>query len=628
MAHIYLVNDSGLTVNVYDSGLNLKSTLTPPTWGNRKIGAFFADSNYYYVGHFWGGGAQQAGIRCWDFAFTGTIWETEDDELIGLLFGMGQDSTSIYINFSLYHFILFQYLNRKYNKSDGSYIQSPGYVATPGQGWVSDSGTLYMKAGNTMETYLTSDLSDVTDEVVKGNQNTGQIAHDNDYIYTGHYVNQNEIGMGKIDKSDLSSTAFLITGLSFSGIHNSVIRSIQEGDDGYYYALLDVNGGDDAGDYLLKINSSWAVVNSILLPSTWKDLSTGPGSEFPESPSISPSASASPSPGIPDIWTMDANPIGATTATIHGNVNPAGLSTTVWFETGITPEVDPVFDTTTPQVIGSGHDNLLFSANISIISGANFYRAVAQNSFGIVYGAALAFPSPATYSPSASPSPTPSRSASVSPSESVSPSASESPSSTISVSPSISPSASESPSVSPSISPSASASPSVGSESPSESPSVSPSASESPSISPSASVSKSPSPSISSSASESPSESPTPSLSISPSASYSASVSPSASKSASASPSASDSPSPSVEIAIRGVTLFYLSDFIGGAATALDSIDGNALIDRDRAFVIVNGVFHVYYLDSDLGGDETTPPDYSIIAPDTNAGLKRWVKAT
>jgi len=658
---LFLLNDTGEHVYVLDSNLNHIGILNMPEWIDeftglpKKPNVFRTDGDSHYIAYNMPGpttGYERGGVRAYSHALDFVKWETKGytgpppalDDWIGHTHGLYLEG--VYLYASLHYFVWPGTVDRLYrfNRYNGDYIKNTDQFGASGM--VIDSGNDYLYSLHSFQGRYIYTTSKYTLERVAtsdwdyyGSSHTGTMAQDGSFLYIGNGGGYAQIPLlTRTPKSNPNNPVdIIIAGVMGGGYIYP--RAVEKGAGTYFYVLVweaHGYGHDPLNEYhVIKVNDQWCEVARTTMPQGWappKDLVVGPRPPltvpFPHSPSISPSFSPSVPLGAPEVWTREADPILSTTAVIHGNVYPGGLSTTVWFEIGMTPEIDPVFDTTTPQVMGSAYDILTFSESISIISGANFYRAVAQNSEGTIYGGAFAFPSPATYSPSASPSPTPSRSASISPSESVSPSASESPSSTISVSPSISPSASESPSVSPSISPSASASPSEGSESPSESPSVSPSASASPSISPSASVSKSPSPSISPSASASPTESPTPSLSISPSASYSASVSPSASKSASASPSASDSPSPSVEIAIRGVTLFYLSDFIGGAATALDSIDGNALIDRDRAFVIVNGVFHVYYLDSDLGGGETTPPDYSIISPDTNAGLKRWVKAT
>lgn len=60
----------------------------------------------------------------------------------------------------------------------------------------------------------------------------------------------------------------------------------------------------------------------------------------------------------------------------------------------------------------------------------------------------------------------------------------------------------------------------------------------------------------------------------------------------------------------------------GGAAGALDSIDGTALQDGEVAHVWMSNVLYIYLLDADSGAAESSP---AIIAPDTNAGDKRWI---
>lgn len=60
----------------------------------------------------------------------------------------------------------------------------------------------------------------------------------------------------------------------------------------------------------------------------------------------------------------------------------------------------------------------------------------------------------------------------------------------------------------------------------------------------------------------------------------------------------------------------------GGAAAALDYIDGSLLADGDMAFVSVSGVLYVYRLNATSGAAESSP---NIIAPDTNPGNKRWI---
>jgi len=68
--------------------------------------------------------------------------------------------------------------------------------------------------------------------------------------------------------------------------------------------------------------------------------------------------------------------------------------------------------------------------------------------------------------------------------------------------------------------------------------------------------------------------------------------------------------------------VYAATALIGGAAGALDAIDGVALVDKDMAFVIDSGIFRAYILDVDSALVEASP---TVIAPDTNAGDKRWI---
>ena len=60
----------------------------------------------------------------------------------------------------------------------------------------------------------------------------------------------------------------------------------------------------------------------------------------------------------------------------------------------------------------------------------------------------------------------------------------------------------------------------------------------------------------------------------------------------------------------------------GGGAGALDAVDGAALVDGDIAIVMTSGLLYFYELDADSALAEASP---GVIAPDTNAGDKRWV---
>ena len=60
----------------------------------------------------------------------------------------------------------------------------------------------------------------------------------------------------------------------------------------------------------------------------------------------------------------------------------------------------------------------------------------------------------------------------------------------------------------------------------------------------------------------------------------------------------------------------------GGVSGCLDAIDGSILSDGDRAIVITSTYTYHLILDADSGLTESSP---DIIAPDINAGNKRWV---
>jgi len=71
-------------------------------------------------------------------------------------------------------------------------------------------------------------------------------------------------------------------------------------------------------------------------------------------------------------------------------------------------------------------------------------------------------------------------------------------------------------------------------------------------------------------------------------------------------------------------TIYYKTALTGGTADALDSIDGALLAHDDVAFVLVaaTNTSYVYRLDSGSGALEASP---DVIAPDLNAGTKRWI---
>jgi hypothetical protein len=60
----------------------------------------------------------------------------------------------------------------------------------------------------------------------------------------------------------------------------------------------------------------------------------------------------------------------------------------------------------------------------------------------------------------------------------------------------------------------------------------------------------------------------------------------------------------------------------GGGVGALDALDGSDLQDLDAALVFTGSTVYQYSLDVNNGNAESSP---EIIAPDANAGDKRWV---
>lgn len=70
---------------------------------------------------------------------------------------------------------------------------------------------------------------------------------------------------------------------------------------------------------------------------------------------------------------------------------------------------------------------------------------------------------------------------------------------------------------------------------------------------------------------------------------------------------------------------YFKTALTGGTSGCLDQMDGDDLSDGDKAIVLVGNNparTYIYVLDEDNAGAEDSP---YIIAPDTNAGNKRWV---
>jgi len=91
----------------------------------------------------------------------------------------------------------------------------------------------------------------------------------------------------------------------------------------------------------------------------------------------------------------------ASTATLNGNANPNGVSTSAWFEWGTDSTLTVSNPTSPSQAIGSGTTNQPISANLTNLTGGTtyYFRAVAMSSGGTVRGAILNFtttPTPRT----------------------------------------------------------------------------------------------------------------------------------------------------------------------------------------------------------------------------------------
>ena len=74
------------------------------------------------------------------------------------------------------------------------------------------------------------------------------------------------------------------------------------------------------------------------------------------------------------------------------------------------------------------------------------------------------------------------------------------------------------------------------------------------------------------------------------------------------------------------VRWYNATSWIGGTTSSLDSINGQNLVDGDKAIVILSsGQSFIYNLDADssLAEDSTT---YAVVSPDSNAGTKRWIQ--
>ena len=94
----------------------------------------------------------------------------------------------------------------------------------------------------------------------------------------------------------------------------------------------------------------------------------------------------------PTISTLSATSVGATEATLNGNVTPNGLATTAWFEWGTDPSMT-TYSSTPTQSAGSGTTSQLTSFPLSGLSTGTTYRfrVAASNGSGTTRGSVSSF---------------------------------------------------------------------------------------------------------------------------------------------------------------------------------------------------------------------------------------------
>jgi phosphodiesterase/alkaline phosphatase D-like protein len=94
----------------------------------------------------------------------------------------------------------------------------------------------------------------------------------------------------------------------------------------------------------------------------------------------------------PTVTTLAATLVGATGATLNGNVNPNGLPTDAWFEWGTGPNL-ATFDTSLPQALGAGTNSQFVMATLSGLSPETtyYYRVAASSATGVSNGSIASF---------------------------------------------------------------------------------------------------------------------------------------------------------------------------------------------------------------------------------------------
>jgi hypothetical protein len=94
----------------------------------------------------------------------------------------------------------------------------------------------------------------------------------------------------------------------------------------------------------------------------------------------------------PTATTLAADPVGQTTATLSGIVNPNGAATDAWFEWGTSSSLD-TFDTSPSQALAAGTTPLTVTQALSGLTAgtAYYYRVVASSTMGDTSGSIKSF---------------------------------------------------------------------------------------------------------------------------------------------------------------------------------------------------------------------------------------------
>ena len=93
---------------------------------------------------------------------------------------------------------------------------------------------------------------------------------------------------------------------------------------------------------------------------------------------------------VPTVSTNIANSVSYNFATLNGSVNPNNSITAAWFEYGTTQSLGSSVGS---QSVGSGNNTINYSTSLNYLNPNTtyYYRAVAQNSYGISYGLTVNF---------------------------------------------------------------------------------------------------------------------------------------------------------------------------------------------------------------------------------------------